>query len=118
MKLDEITQISLLHDVYGQLLTKRQQEVMELYHEENLSLSEIAQEFSISRQGVHDALKNAEKALLDYEQKLRLVEKFQKSRQAIHQIDGIIDEMVAESRDEQLTGRLRSIKTIIDELDQ
>ncbi|MCC2864541.1 YlxM family DNA-binding protein [Anaerovorax odorimutans] len=118
MKLDEITQISLLHDFYGQLLTKRQQEVMELYHEENLSLSEIAQEFSISRQGVHDALKNAEKALLDYEQKLRLVEKFQKSRQAIHQIDGIIDEMVAESRDEQLTGRLRSIKTIIDELDQ
>lgn len=118
MKFDEITQISLLHDFYGQLLTKRQQEVMELYHEENLSLSEIAQEFSISRQGVHDALKNAEKALLDYEQKLRLVEKFQKSRQAINKIDGIIDEMVEENRDEKLTGRLRSIKTIIDELDQ
>ncbi|MDE8735254.1 hypothetical protein P0G10_19365 [Eubacteriales bacterium DFI.9.88] len=56
--------------------------------------------------------------MLDYEQKLRLVEKFQKSRQDIHQIDGINDEMVAESRDEQLTGRLMSIKTIIDELDQ
>jgi predicted DNA-binding protein YlxM (UPF0122 family) len=36
---------------------------MELYHEENLTLAEIAEEFSISRQGVHDALKNAEKAL-------------------------------------------------------
>ncbi|MCQ4637909.1 YlxM family DNA-binding protein [Anaerovorax odorimutans] len=118
MNFDEITQTSLLYDFYGQLLTKRQREVMELYHEENLSLSEIAQEFSISRQGVHDALKNAEKALLDYEKKLRLVEKFQKSRQAINRIDVIIDQMVKESRDENLTGRLESIKTIIDELDQ
>ena len=60
MKIDEITQASLLYDFYGQLLSKRQSEVMELYHEENLSLAEIAAEFGISRQGVHDALKNAE----------------------------------------------------------
>lgn len=118
MKFDEITQLSLLHDFYGQLLTKRQREVMELYHEENLTLSEIAQEISISRQGVHDALKNAEKALLNYEKKLRLVEKFQESRQAMNQIDGIIDELAAESRDEKLTDKLKTIKTIIDELDQ
>ena len=39
MKIDEITQASLLYDFYGQLLSKRQKEVMELYHEENLSLS-------------------------------------------------------------------------------
>jgi predicted DNA-binding protein YlxM (UPF0122 family) len=57
MKIDEITQASLLYDFYGQLLSRRQKEVMELYHEENLTLSEIASEFDISRQGVHDALK-------------------------------------------------------------
>ena len=48
---DKITEVSLLYDFYGQLLSKRQQEVMSLYYEENLSLSEIAEEFSISRQG-------------------------------------------------------------------
>ena len=56
MKIDDITRQSLLYDFYGALLTKRQREVMELYHEENLSLAEIADEFGISRQGVHDAL--------------------------------------------------------------
>ena len=83
MKIDEITQASLLYDFYGQLLSKRQKEVMELYHEENLSLSEIAAEFDISRQGVHDALKNAEKSLKSYEEKLGLVAKFQKSSEAV-----------------------------------
>ena len=66
MKFDDITQASLLYDFYGQLLSKRQNQVMKLYHEENLSLSEIASEFDISRQGVHDALKNAERSLAEY----------------------------------------------------
>ena len=67
------TKLSLEYDFYGALLTKRQSEVMQLYHEENLSLSEIAEEFGISRQGVHDALKNAQEALTTYEEKLGLV---------------------------------------------
>ena len=49
---------------------------MELYHEENLSLAEIAEEFEISRQGVHDALHKAEKSLESYEEKLGLVRRF------------------------------------------
>lgn len=118
MNFNDITQVSLLYDFYGQLLTKRQREVMELYHEENLSLSEIADEFSISRQGVHDTLKNAEKALQNYENKLGLVEKFQKSRQAIDEIDAALDQLAAESRDSKLKERLQSIKAIIDKLDQ
>ena len=63
MNYDAVTKQSLLYDFYGQLLTKRQREVMELYNEENLSLGEIAEEFGISRQGVHDALHKAQKAL-------------------------------------------------------
>ncbi|MCB6992511.1 YlxM family DNA-binding protein [bacterium 210820-DFI.6.37] len=114
MELDHIARISLLYDFYGQLLTKRQREVMELYHEENLSLTEIADEFSISRQGVHDALKSAEKALLSYEEKLKLVDKFEKSRQAIRAIDAAIDQLAAESSDDHLTERLQKIKEIID----
>lgn len=124
MKIDDITQASLLYDFYGQLLSKRQNEVMELYHEENLSLSEIAAEFNISRQGVHDALKNAEKALVEYEAKLGLVEKFQKSGDAVRQIDGIIertiDVLLRENTDAaaQAVDDLRKVKTIIDRLEE
>lgn len=118
MSFDDIAQVSLLYDFYGQLLTKRQQQVMELYHEENFSLSEIAAEFSISRQGVHDTLKNAEKALHNYEEKLGLVEKLQKSRQAIRQIDEEIDAAVRQSPGSKLAETLQNIKTIIDKLDQ
>ena len=95
MNIDEITQASLLYDFYGQLLSRRQKECMELYYEENLSLSEIADEFGISRQGVSDALRNAVRALNEYERKLGLVEKLQKTNQAIAEIDSIIDGVAA-----------------------
>ena len=123
MKIDEITQASLLYDFYGQLLSKRQKEVMELYHEENLSLSEIAAEFDISRQGVHDALKNAEKSLKSYEEKLGLVAKFQKSSEAVKEIDGIIDNVIGRLQERHQAGaaeavnELKKVKLIIDKLE-
>ena len=123
MKIDEITQASLLYVFYGQLLSRRQKEVMELYHEENLSLSEIAAEFDISRQGVHDALKNAEKSLRGYEEKLGLVAKFQKSSEAIKEIDDIIDSVIskmqetADSGASDIVKNLKKIKSIIDKLE-
>ena len=85
---DKITEISLLYDFYGQLLTPRQNEAMRLYHEENYSLSEIASEFEISRQAVHDALKTAEKSLTEYEKRLGLVKRFSESREAVAEIEG------------------------------
>ena len=94
MDYDAVTKQSLLYDFYGELLTKRQREVMELYNEENLSLGEIAEEFGISRQGVHDALHKAQKALEEYEQKLGLVERFSATRDAINSISGEIDKAI------------------------
>ena len=64
--LDNLYEMSLLADFYGALLSQRQQDVLRLYHEENCSLQEIAEELGISRQGVHEALKKAEKSLRDY----------------------------------------------------
>ena len=91
---ESIEKISLLYDFYGRLLTEKQRQVMELYHEENLSLAEIAEEFGISRQGVHDTLKKAEHLLTEYEDKLGLVAKLMKSRHAIAEIDRIIDGII------------------------
>ena len=65
------------------LLTEKQGEMMRLRVEEDLSLSEIAESFGVSRQAVHDALRKAEKTLTDMEGKLRLVEKYRRLHRAV-----------------------------------
>lgn len=115
---DKIAEVSLLYDYYGQLLTEKQRSVMQLYHEENLSLSEIAEEFSISRQGVHDALKNAERALTEYEEKLGLVKHLEKSGTEIRKAEGLLVKLMEErSDDEALKEKLSEIKKIIEEIE-
>ena len=118
MKIDDITRQSLLYDFYGALLTERQNEVMKLYHEENLSLAEIAGELEISRQGVHDALKKAEKSLIGYEEKLGLVERFQGTSQAIEQIDARIEKLIAKSDQSAFASELKEIRKVIDRLEE
>lgn len=115
--MDKIAQISLLYDFYGELLTKKQRQVMALYHEENLSLSEIGEEFGITKQAVHDTLKKAEQALREYENKLGLVDKFICSSRALSQIDKEIDEIAAATAEKQVLDRLTKIKDIIQSLE-
>ena len=116
MKIDDVIQTSLLYDFYGSLLTDRQREVMELYYGENLSLSEIAAEFSISRQGVHDLVKRCSQTLKGYEEKLHLVEKFVSVREKVKQIDELLDGYEKENA-EELVADIRKISDeIIEEL--
>ena len=72
---------SMLYDFYGSLLRENQNEVMALYHEDNLSLSEIAAELGMTRQAVHYTLKKAEHALKEYEDKLGLVAAYNKNQE-------------------------------------
>ncbi len=122
LNMESIEKISLLYDFYGRLLTEKQRQVMELYHEENLSLAEIAEEFGISRQGVHDTLKKAEHLLTEYEDKLGLVAKLMKSRHAIAEIDriidGIIDSLTASIEDKEAAAKLQEVKGIINKLEE
>jgi len=67
--------ISLLLDYYGTLLGDKQKESIDLYYNEDYSLSEIAENAGISRQGVRDQIKHAEMQLLEYEDKLELAKK-------------------------------------------
>ncbi len=69
-------QYSLLLDFYGEMLSNGQREMMELYYNEDNSLSEIAEQIGITRQGVRDAVRRAEDALSDYEEKLGLARRF------------------------------------------
>ncbi len=65
-----------LYEFYGQLLTEKQQEILDLYCNHDLSFGEISEELGISRQGVYDTIKRAEKILDDYESKLELCKRF------------------------------------------
>ena len=63
-------EFSLLLDYYGEMLTEKQREVMELYYNEDLSLAEISLLSHVTRQGVRDTIKRGEAALLEWEEKL------------------------------------------------
>lgn len=67
MSIENIVEKGELLDCYGELLTKRQKDCLDLYYNENLTLAEIADYFHISRQAVHDAMRHGEEQLLFYE---------------------------------------------------
>lgn len=83
--------MSMLMDFYGQLLTDKQRDTVDLYYNEDLSLSEIAEEIGISRQGVRDSIKRGERLLNEYEEKLGLAGRFLEIRSRIREMDKIID---------------------------
>ena len=82
--------------LYGELLTERQQQVYESVVLEDYSLSEVAEDLGISRQGVHDMVKRCNKTLEEYEQKLHLVEKFLNIRAQVKRIRVLAQEYHSE----------------------
>ena len=84
--MEERMTISLLLDFYGALLTDRQREFYALHHEDDMSLGEIAEELSISRQAVHDNIERAKASMEGYEQKLHLIEQYLLRRKIVKQI--------------------------------
>ncbi|MBI5155142.1 YlxM family DNA-binding protein [Candidatus Poribacteria bacterium] len=73
--LDKVVRIGQLMDLYGALLTERQRLFVQLHYDEDLSFGEIARNHGVSRQAIHDAVKHAERALVNYEEKLGMLAK-------------------------------------------
>ena len=73
--MDEIIYLNNLYDYYKELLTEKQKEYFEDYYQNNLTLSEIAENNDISRNAVHKQLKETVKILENYESKLKIIEK-------------------------------------------
>lgn len=78
--------VALLLDFYGEILTEKQREVMELYYDDDLSLAEIAAQADITRQGVRDSIKRGEATLRGMEQKLGLVARFADRKKTLERI--------------------------------
>ena len=84
--MEKIARQVFLYDFYGELLTEHQKQVYEDVVLNDMSLGEIAQEFGISRQGVHDLIKRCDRILAGYEEKLRMVEKFNQTKRMVEEI--------------------------------
>lgn len=89
--MENIVKLGMLYDFYGELLTPHQKEVYEDLVYNDLSVSEIAQSYGISRQGAHDLIKRCNNILSEYEEKLRLVEKFLRIKNKIESLDTLSD---------------------------
>lgn len=83
--------IAVLFDFYGEMLTEKQKDVIDLYYNEDLSLAEIAEHEGISRQGVRDNIKRGEAYLLELEEKLRFAENYQNLRSMLSSIDELAE---------------------------
>ena len=119
-KMEKIVEQTLLYDFYGELLTSHQKMIYEEYVFDNFSISEIAKEHDISRQGVHDQLKRFGKLLNDYESTLHLIERFMKIKEKVNEISNYSKQVLAADDLEvakKLVDKIDSISNaIIDEL--
>uniref|UniRef100_UPI003FF0B5A1 YlxM family DNA-binding protein n=1 Tax=Roseburia sp. TaxID=2049040 RepID=UPI003FF0B5A1 len=105
-----------LYDFYGELLNEHQRKIYEDFVFNDLSLGEIADEEGISRQGVHDMVKRCTKTLEGYEEKLKLIEKFQAAKQLVAQIQKLAGEFHV-SHDEAIMEEIGQISNqILEEL--
>lgn len=82
----EALEMTLLFDYYGDLLTERQRSCVDMRYNQDLSLSEIAEELGVSRQGVYDNLSRAEALLRNMEEKTGCVQRAMETRKAVREI--------------------------------
>lgn len=84
MNLEEQVQITILSKYYGKLLTDRQQNILKMYVDNNLSLAEISEELNISRQAVKDAVDNAIQTLKQTEERLQFISRDARIKEIIN----------------------------------
>ena len=113
----DTTELILLYDYYGALLTQRQQECFELRYNQDLSLGEIGQELGISRQGVFDNLSRAEALLKNMEAKTGCVRRDRACRKAIEDIRTVADTLCAYN-DSAVVALAQQIKMAADAVEE
>ena len=94
---DKTLQMTLLFDFFGDILTEKQREYFDLYYNEDLSLSEIAENVGITRQGVRDIILRAENILVDTERKTGIVRRFEEMQAAISEAERYVREIASKS---------------------
>ncbi len=113
----ESIELVLLFDYYGELLTERQKTCFDLHYNQDLSLAEIAQELSVSRQAVFDNISRTEALLKKMEQKTGCVRRDRQMRLAM---DGLLAsaEKLQDHQDPQVRSLVQQIDAAVRELEE
>lgn len=108
--MDKNVKISILCDLYGKLLTEKQFEFLNDYYNNDLSLSEIAENNNITRQAVRDIIKKGEKKLFEYEEKLFFMKRMLNQEKMIQHILSELTKIEKDSSDKKVANILETIK--------
>ena len=100
--MEKKVEISMLWQIYGNLLTEKQYKVIDYYYNQDLSLSEIAENENITRQAVRDIIKKGEKKLFEYEEKLLFMKKTINQEQKIQRVLWNLTKIQKDSSDKQV----------------
>lgn len=113
---DDKLQMTMLLDFYGDLLTDKQREYYDLYHNEDLSLSEIAQNVGITRQGVHDIIVRAENTLLETERKTGLIKRFTEMQAKITNAIVLAENIEKQAENENMAATAAQLAVVLTSL--
>lgn len=108
--MEKNVKISMLNEIYGKLLTQKQFEMINDYYNQDLSLSEIAENNKITRQAVRDILKKGEKKLFEYEEKLMFMKRTLNQEKRIEKVLAELTKIQKNDSDKQIADVLENIK--------
>ena len=108
--MEKLVEISLLCEYYGKLLTEKQYEFINDYYNNDLSLSEIAENNEITRQAVRDIIKKGEKKLFEYEEKLAFMKRTLKQEKKMEKVLSEISKIQKEYSDKKIANILEDVK--------
>jgi hypothetical protein len=114
--MDKKVEVSMLCELYGKLLTKKQYEFINDYYNNDFSLSEIAENNDITRQAVRDIIKKGEKKLFEYEERLLFMKKMLNQEQKLQKVLLELSKIQEEYSDKQVATILDSIKKELNSL--
>ncbi len=105
--------VGLLLDFYGELLGDRQRDIITCYVCDDLSLSEIAENFGITRQGVRDSIRKSEEALLRYEECLGLYAKSKRDEETLTKAQALLASLSPSEKDCAIREELSALLTAL-----
>ena len=103
-------EISMLCQIYGKLLTEKQYNYINDYYNNDLSLSEIAENYGITRQAARDNIKKGESKLFEYEEKLGIMKTTLKNEKTIEDVLMQIKEIQTNYSDKKIAKILENVK--------
>ena len=112
--MEKNVRMAILFDYYGEMLTDKQKEYFDIYYSENLSLSEIAENDGISRQGVRDVIVRAETIMEDAEAKLGMIRQHQELEANLADVEALLTEIAQLNGSRFKNGRLLELCNLID----